>query len=189
MRKYSLYIGTIAVLTIIVLTTGCIDSGSSGGSVGASNIGDIIEGEENGVSYLAEGNSETLFTIDIAEGQFLIELVCILNWVDEDPIDNRIREYVNTQDVFTVTLSNGDDIRILETEGNPIDGPGVMYVEVPADVVDNQTISRPMTFTVEVNMMNAGDQYPRNYISESEKVIDKGNDYTWKVIWGYVEKK
>ena len=133
-----------------------------------------------GEGYLVETESENVFSYTLDPDECLISMTCQLVWEDEDPVDRPIR-YQNEGDQFTVTITNGDNISIIDTRINAPGYTGTIICRYQGDGMDWETISRPMTFYVEIYLVNAGDQYHYLKKDEATKVEDIGNEYSWTI--------
>ncbi len=184
MKRTSLLISSIVILVSI---SGCLDVSSTDIQVEDRLTGEPIDGSDQGSSHLEEFNSEPIFSLDLGVDQHLIRLIVILNWVDEPPAQSGV-PYVNDGETFTVRISDGERINYMASTTNVAGSPGKMYVHLPGDIVDNQTVSDPKRFSVEITLTNAGDQYPYYFPVESLRIDDTGNDYTWSVEYTYVDK-
>jgi hypothetical protein len=179
------------LLLIMIITTalvsGCTDIGLDIGKVSSSGLGDTIEGSEEGTGYLDEGDSEILFELELEKDQYLTHMMCVLNWRDEDP-EGVARRYINEPDTFTLRITDGEYVSVLGTAENIYQGDGVICVVFPSNVADNQTTTRPMVISIILTLINSGDQYPMNHVTESTKIEDTGNAYVWRLEYEYLDR-
>ena len=177
----------VPVIVLCLLLSGCLASGGDRIKGEDYLLGVPLEGSDEGSGYLGEKESEVVFQLKIGEGQYLIRLSDLINWKDEDPVDEGVR-YVNEGDQFSAVITNGDNVNICSNSINMEDCEGRLYLYLDGDIVDNQTLSLPGTYSVIVTLLYAGDQYPYYYRSEVLKVEDTGNDYRWSVDYTYVDR-
>lgn len=179
----------ILVITIIsiIFSSGCLDIGVLTSDSETKLVGTPFDESLYGSGYLEEGAEEILFELPLGDFQYLIHMRAIINWEDEPPVD-RSMAYHNEGDTFSVRITGGEHINHVSSNVNAEYCEGRTYVNVEGDLVQNDSISRPLTFRVVVKLIHCGDQYPLYYRSEAMKVEDEGNDYTWTVEYRYVEK-
>jgi len=177
----------MALMVIILFSAGCTETSSDTVDIEDRIIGTKLTGFDSGSSYLDEFESEIVFTVSLGIDEHLTSMIVLVRWNDEPPVQAG-GIYYNEGEQFKATISNGDGINRMGSTTNSPDHDGYLFLHLSGDVVDNQTVPRPLTFTVEVKIIMSGDQHPYASDSEMFDVEDTGNDYTWSVEYDYVDK-
>ncbi len=183
--KTMIALSSISVFFIMV--SGCM--GISGPDIESEDrlVGTPFEDSFSGSGYLEEEATTILFKLELTDFQFLIHMKAIINWEDEPPLD-RAGSYHNEGDTFTLRVTDGERIDQTSSNVNSEYCEGRTYVYIEGDLVQNDSISRPLTFTVELTLLHCGDQYPYYYHSEALREEDPGNEYRWTVDYRYVDR-
>ncbi len=177
----------LAFVIIIMLSAGCTDTSSDEIDVEDRLIGTKLTGLDSGASYLDEFESEIVFTVSLGIDEHLTSMTLLVRWNDEPPVQSG-GLYYNEGEQFTATITNGDGINKMGSTTNSPDREGYLFLHLPGDVVDNQTVPRPLTYTAEIKIILSGDHHPYASDSEMFDVEDTGNAYTWSVEYEYVDK-
>lgn len=141
----------------------------------------------SGEEYLEEFGSMVIFTLELAKGEHLVNMTAFVSWYDEPP-DNRVREYENYGDQFTVTMMDGNLIhKICSTENVP-GFQGYVSVYHIGTTFDKDIPSNLGPIWIEVTLDYAGDQYARGTHDEQTKIEDDGNAFSWLVTYTIIRE-
>lgn len=177
----------LPILLMSVLLSGCIDNTSDDIDVENRLVGKKIGGSDGGTGHLEEQQEEDLFTLSLSENKHLTGMTVIVDWNDEPPQQSST-VYYNEGDQFNTVISDDNNLKKMGSYTNVPGNPGHLVLFLEGIIVDNQTIPQPVTYTISVKLLNAGDQYPYVHQSELLKVEDTGNDFSWSVFYEYIDK-
>ncbi len=163
----------LSISVFLIMASGCM--GISGPDIESEDrlVGTPYEDSKSGSGYLEEGAKSILFKLELTDFQFLIHLRAIINWEDEPPKEGT-GSYHNEGDTFTVRVTDGERIDHTSSNVNSEYCEGMTYVNIEGDLVQNDSISRPLTFLVELTLLHCGDHYPYYYHSEALKERGSG---------------
>ena len=178
---------SLAAILILLATSGCTESSSDDIDVENRLVGKKISGSDGGTGHLEEQQEEDLFTLSLSENKHLTGMTVMVDWNDEPPQQSST-VYYNEGDQFNTIISDDNNLKKMGSYTNVPGNPGHLVLFLEGIIVDNQTIPQPVTYTISVKLLNAGDQYPYVHQSELLKVEDTGNDFSWSVFYEYVDK-
>jgi hypothetical protein len=178
----------ITMLIVILFLAGCIETGRN------KDFDDDQDPrwepftyQYTGEEYLEEFESMVIFTLDLNIGEHLVNMTAFVSWYDEPP-DDRVREYENYGDQFTVFLKDGNLIHKIHTCENVPGFQGNVNVYHVGSAFDRDIHSEPTTTWVEVTLDYAGDQYSKSTPNEQTKIEDDGNAFSWLVTYTIIRE-
>ena len=179
----------LPMLISILFLSGCIEPKGNT----ETNDDPIVRWEpytyqRSGDEYLEEFGSIVVFTLQPETGAHLVNMTAFVSWYDEPP-DNRVREYENYGDQFTVALMDGDLIHKISTVENVPGYQGYIRVYHIGPTFDQDIPSEPTAIWVEVTLDYAGDQYAYPTHDEQTKIEDDGNGFSWHVTYTIIREK
>lgn len=180
-------IALLSISVFFIMVSGCM--GITGPDIESEDrlVGTPIVDSEGGSGNMEESETNVIFTLKLGDFQYLTHLDAIINWMDEPPVEKGT-PYRNEGDTFSLRISDGGSINVVSSATNPEECEGRVYIHLPGDIVHNDSISKPVTFTAELTLMHCGDQYPYYYHSEALREEDLGNEYRWTVDYRYVDR-